>query len=108
MSELTVFFFSKNFLLQIYAVSITIRIVVSTKLHMKLTYYSETVLFLFLIYFVLFVVIWQFGFMFIALIWKYDFAPFMVLIIAILNDGELLRNHFVKNFQLICTFYRWL
>lgn len=42
-------------ILQIYAVSITIRIV--------------------------------FGFMLIALIWKFDFAPFMVLIIAILNDG---------------------
>jgi len=27
--------------------------------------------------------------MFIALIWKFDFAPFMVLIIAILNDGKL-------------------
>lgn len=32
---------------------------------------------------------YQFGFMFIALIWKFDFAPFMVLIIAILNDGEI-------------------
>lgn len=31
----------------------------------------------------------QFGFMLIALIWKFDFSPFMVLIIAILNDGEL-------------------
>ncbi|KAF3976549.1 hypothetical protein CMV_000277 [Castanea mollissima] len=31
-----------------------------------------------------------FGFMFIALIWKFDFAPFMVLIIAILNDGTIL------------------
>ena len=30
----------------------------------------------------------QFGFMFIALIWKFDFSPFMVLIIAILNDGK--------------------
>ncbi|ESQ55844.1 hypothetical protein EUTSA_v10027171mg [Eutrema salsugineum] len=27
-----------------------------------------------------------FGFMCIALIWKFDFSPFMVLIIAILND----------------------
>ncbi|PSS20756.1 Plasma membrane ATPase like [Actinidia chinensis var. chinensis] len=43
---------------QIYAVSITIRIV--------------------------------FGFMFIALIWKFDFSPFMVLIIAILNDGTIM------------------
>ncbi|GAA0172932.1 hypothetical protein Leryth_001216 [Lithospermum erythrorhizon] len=31
-----------------------------------------------------------FGFMFIALIWKYDFSPFMVLIIAILNDGTIM------------------
>ncbi|KAK3437406.1 hypothetical protein EUGRSUZ_C02092 [Eucalyptus grandis] len=31
-----------------------------------------------------------FGFMFIALIWKFDFAPFMVLIIAILNDGTIM------------------
>ncbi|KAH1201276.1 Plasma membrane ATPase 4 [Glycine max] len=46
----------------IYAVSITIRIVVSGK----------------------------FGFMFIALIWKFDFSPFMVLIIAILNDGTIM------------------
>lgn len=32
----------------------------------------------------------QLGFMLIALIWKFDFSPFMVLIIAILNDGEVL------------------
>ncbi|KAF5796937.1 putative P-type H(+)-exporting transporter [Helianthus annuus] len=44
----------KNF--TIYAVSITIRIVL--------------------------------GFMLLALIWKFDFLPFMVLIIAILNDGS--------------------
>lgn len=31
-----------------------------------------------------------FGFMLIALIWKYDFSPFMVLIIAILNDGTIM------------------
>ncbi|XP_021723430.1 plasma membrane ATPase 4-like isoform X1 [Chenopodium quinoa] len=42
----------------IYAVSITIRIVV--------------------------------GFLLIALIWKFDFSPFMVLIIAILNDGTIM------------------
>jgi H+-transporting ATPase len=30
------------------------------------------------------------GFMLIALIWKFDFAPFMVLIIAILNDGTIM------------------
>ncbi|KAI7737722.1 hypothetical protein M8C21_025156 [Ambrosia artemisiifolia] len=31
-----------------------------------------------------------FGFLFIALIWKFDFSPFMVLIIAILNDGTIM------------------
>ncbi|GMP39479.1 hypothetical protein CsSME_00010296 [Camellia sinensis var. sinensis] len=31
-----------------------------------------------------------FGFMLIALIWKFDFAPLMVLIIAILNDGTIM------------------
>ncbi|KAL2896944.1 Plasma membrane ATPase 4, partial [Bienertia sinuspersici] len=31
-----------------------------------------------------------FGFMFIALIWKFDFSPFMVLIIAVLNDGTIM------------------
>ncbi|KAJ0548647.1 putative P-type H(+)-exporting transporter [Helianthus annuus] len=46
----------KNF--TIYAVSITIRIVL--------------------------------GFMLLALIWKFDFLPFMVLIIAILNDGTIM------------------
>ena len=30
----------------------------------------------------------QVGFMLLALIWKFDFPPFMVLIIAILNDGK--------------------
>ncbi|PHU16617.1 ATPase 6, plasma membrane-type [Capsicum chinense] len=30
------------------------------------------------------------GFMLIALIWKFDFPPFMVLIIAILNDGTIM------------------
>ncbi|XP_039804808.1 ATPase 6, plasma membrane-type-like [Panicum virgatum] len=30
------------------------------------------------------------GFLLIALIWKFDFAPFMVLIIAILNDGTIM------------------
>lgn len=30
---------------------------------------------------------WQLGFMLLALIWQFDFPPFMVLIIAILNDG---------------------
>jgi H+-transporting ATPase len=31
-----------------------------------------------------------FGFMLLALIWKFDFSPFMVLIIAILNDGTIM------------------
>ncbi|KAH9616479.1 hypothetical protein KSS87_017922, partial [Heliosperma pusillum] len=30
------------------------------------------------------------GFMLIALIWKFDFSPFMVLIIAVLNDGTIM------------------
>ncbi|KAL5697390.1 P-type H(+)-exporting transporter [Ranunculus cassubicifolius] len=30
------------------------------------------------------------GFMLIALIWKFDFSPFMVLVIAILNDGTIM------------------
>ncbi|KAF1870110.1 hypothetical protein Lal_00017690 [Lupinus albus] len=30
------------------------------------------------------------GFMLLALIWKFDFSPFMVLIIAILNDGTIM------------------
>nr|CAB3467256.1 unnamed protein product [Digitaria exilis] len=30
------------------------------------------------------------GFLLIALIWRFDFAPFMVLIIAILNDGTIM------------------
>jgi len=30
----------------------------------------------------------QVGFALLALIWEFDFPPFMVLIIAILNDGE--------------------
>lgn len=30
------------------------------------------------------------GFLLLALVWKYDFSPFMVLIIAILNDGTIM------------------
>ncbi|XP_065866910.1 ATPase 9, plasma membrane-type [Euphorbia lathyris] len=30
------------------------------------------------------------GFMLLALIWKFDFSPFMVLIVAILNDGTIM------------------
>ena len=31
----------------------------------------------------------QLRFMLIALIWKFDFSPFMILVIAILNDGTM-------------------
>ncbi|XP_020208195.1 ATPase 6, plasma membrane-type [Cajanus cajan] len=31
-----------------------------------------------------------FGFLLVALIWKFDFSPFMVLIIAVLNDGTIM------------------
>ncbi|KMZ75899.1 Proton-exporting ATPase [Zostera marina] len=31
-----------------------------------------------------------FGFLLIALIWRFDFSPFMVLIIAVLNDGTIM------------------
>ncbi|XP_048603056.1 ATPase 3, plasma membrane-type isoform X1 [Brassica napus] len=71
----------------IYAVSITIRIVVSNQtLYIFLNIMSNNL-------FVdesLFVCFEQFGFMLIALIWKFDFSPFMVLIIAILNDGTIM------------------
>jgi H+-transporting ATPase len=30
------------------------------------------------------------GFLLLALIWRFDFAPFMVLIIAVLNDGTIM------------------
>ncbi|XP_020967574.1 plasma membrane ATPase 4-like [Arachis ipaensis] len=42
------------------------------------------------IYTVSFTIHIVFDFMFIALIWKFGFAPFMVLIIAILNDGTIM------------------
>ncbi|XP_033139357.1 ATPase 11, plasma membrane-type isoform X1 [Brassica rapa] len=71
----------------IYAVSITIRIVVSYHLN----------IFLFFSHFLLQVdvhmyatYLFQLGFMLLALIWKFDFPPFMVLIIAILNDGTIM------------------
>lgn len=45
--------------------------------------------------------------MLIALIWKFDFSPFMVLIIAILNDGELRKDvYLVSTFPIVlymCT-----
>ncbi|KAG6516301.1 hypothetical protein ZIOFF_026760 [Zingiber officinale] len=36
------------------------------------------------------IVLLQLGFVLLALIWEYDFPPFMVLIIAILNDGTIM------------------
>lgn len=74
--------------MQIYAVSITIRIVVCILIICVGDVYA--VIDSSMVNSNIFVIfsIWQFGFMFIALIWKFDFAPFMVLIIAILNDGE--------------------
>ncbi|XP_057746923.1 ATPase 5, plasma membrane-type-like [Arachis stenosperma] len=42
------------------------------------------------IYAVSFTIRIVFDFMFIALIWKFDFAPFMMLIIAILNNGTIM------------------
>lgn len=58
--------------MQIYAVSITIRIVL--------------------------------GFTLLALIWEYDFPPFMVLIIAILNDGNV-RMWLDFAFAYLCAGY---
>jgi len=52
-----------------------------------------------------FIFLMQFGFMFIALIWKFDFSPFMVLIIAILNDGKVLNLYFYKIYLEI-SFYK--
>jgi hypothetical protein len=40
----------------------------------------------------------QLGFALLALIWEYDFPPFMVLIIAILNDGNVYQN--MKDFPI--------
>ena len=42
----------------------------------------------------------QLGFMLIALIWKFDFSPFMILVIAILNDGGFGRIY-VKHANVI-------
>ncbi|CAN1328157.1 ATPase 8, plasma membrane-type [Linum perenne] len=56
----------------IYAVSITIRIVFGFLLAVSITIRIV------------------FGFLLVAIIWKFDFSPFMVLIIAILNDGTIM------------------
>lgn len=53
----------------------------------SIDFYPICIMNLLLEEFLLFVVDKQFGFLLIALIWKFDFSPFMVLIIAILNDG---------------------
>ena len=39
--------------------------------------------------------------MLLALIWKFDFPPFMVLIIAILNDGLLFASSSLLSFVLV-------
>ncbi|OAE23024.1 hypothetical protein AXG93_3255s1030 [Marchantia polymorpha subsp. ruderalis] len=60
----------------IYAVSITIRIVVSISYTSVFFGFSFGSVML--------------GFLLLTLIWKFDFSPFMVLIIAILNDGTIM------------------
>jgi len=60
----------------------------------------------------LFTVNVQLGFLLIALIWKFDFSPFMILVIAILNDGKFavqLQRHtgctLFTNFCAFNTYY---
>ncbi|CAA2955219.1 plasma membrane ATPase 4-like [Olea europaea subsp. europaea] len=48
-----------------------------------------------------------FGFMLIALIWEFDFAPFMVLIIAILNDGKIISIDKCKQINMDITIFRY-
>jgi H+-transporting ATPase len=43
--------------------------------------------------------------MLIALIWKFDFSPFMVLIIAILNDGNLCVTETSSRGSVVCFPY---
>lgn len=47
----------------------------------------------------------QLGFMLLALIWKFDFPPFMVLIIAILNDGLFFLSFFPLNASVAFLWY---
>lgn len=103
---------------QIYAVSITIRIVVSKwwlMLHSIACHLCSLFFFNPFIQVLFDIMIWniflfcvacllcqQLGFMLLALIWKFDFPPFMVLIIAILNDGSfffsfLNHEHLIYN-----------
>ncbi|CAN4086085.1 unnamed protein product [Withania somnifera] len=78
----------------IYAVSITIRIVVSylqllhSFISSILCFRVKHILYLFHLFFPPYMS--QLGFMLLALIWEFDFPPFMVLIIAILNDGTIM------------------
>lgn len=50
----------------------------------------------------------QFGFMLIALIWEFDFAPFMVLIIAILNDGKVIYINKCKQINMDITIFMFV
>jgi hypothetical protein len=52
------------------------------------------------------VVVLQLGFMLLALIWKFDFSPFMVLIIAILNDGVCIRAPTSLSHLAMCKRYK--
>lgn len=97
--------------MQIYAVSITIRIVVSHKHFLVLCNFikcslahSSTLVFNYTLPFLVVrfyefsrfaismtvaaTLFLQLGFTLLTLIWEFDFPPFMVLIIAILNDGK--------------------
>lgn len=76
------------FPLQIYAISITIRIVVSF-LYMKNIFRMNLITNLLLIFIFFFFISFQLGFMLLNSFWKFDFPPFMVLVIAILNDGNI-------------------
>lgn len=76
------------FPLQIYAISITIRIVVSF-LYMKNIFRMNLITNLLLIFSFFFFFSFQLGFMLLNSFWKFDFPPFMVLVIAILNDGNI-------------------
>lgn len=39
----------------------------------------------------------QMGFMLLTAFWKFDFPPFMVLVIAILNDGK--KNQSISDYS---------
>lgn len=80
---------------QIYAVSITIRIVVSY--HLIFFFLFQLCFFKGSHYNLVFICMLQLGFMLLALIWKFDFPPFMVLIIAILNDGLFITFYILQS-----------